>query len=57
MREVNSALHKLELFYLDYFNNFITIEKFAEFYGITEKKAVTLIAIGQHINQEGVRDE
>ena len=57
MREVNSALHKLELFYLDYFNNFITVEKFAEFYGITEKKAVTLIAIGQHINQEGVRDE
>ena len=57
MREVNSALHKLELFYLDYFNNFITIAKFAEFYGITEKKAVTLIAIGQHINQEGVRNE
>ena len=57
MREVNSALHKIELFYLDYFNNFITIAKFAEFYGITEKKAVTLIAIGQHINQEGVRNE
>ena len=57
MREVNSALHKLELFYLDYFNNFITIAKFAELYGITEKKAVTLIAIGQHINQEGVRNE
>jgi len=57
MREVNSALHKLELFYLDYFNNFITIAKFAEFYGISENKAVTLIAIGQHINQEGVRDE
>ena len=57
MREINSALHKLELFYLDYFNNFITIAKFAEFYGITENKAVTLIAIGQHINQEGVRDE
>ena len=57
MREVNNALHKLELFYLDYFNNFITIAKFAEFYGITEKKAVTLIAIGQHINQEGVRKE
>ena len=57
MREVNEALYKLELFYLDYVNNFITIAKFAEFYGITEKKAVTLIAIGQHINQEGVRDE
>ena len=57
MREINEALWKLELFYLDYFNNFITIAKFAEFYGITEKKAVTLIAIGQHINQEGVRNE
>ena len=57
MREINEALYKLELFYLDYFNNFITIAKFAEFYGISENKAVTLIAIGQHINQEGVRDE
>ena len=57
MREINEALLKLELFYLDFFNNYLSVKKFAEFYGITEKKAVTLIAIGQHINQEGVRNE
>ena len=57
MREINSALHKLELFYLDYFNNFITATKFAEFYGISEEKALTLIDIGKTMNHSGVRNE
>ena len=57
MREVNEALLKLELFYLDYFNNFITVKRFAEFYGITEEKALTLIDIGKTINNSGVRNE
>ena len=29
--------------YLDWVNNFLTIEKFAEYYGITYLEAVTLI--------------
>jgi len=57
VREINEALGKLELFYLDYFNNFITVTKFAEFYGISEEKALTLIDIGKTINNSGVRDE
>ena len=59
MREVNEALYKLELFYLDYVNNFITVKRFAEFYGISEKKALSLIDIGNEINLNlnGVRDE
>ena len=57
MREINEALWKLELFYLDYFNNFITIAKFAEFYGISEDKAVTLIDMGRVINHKGLRNE
>ena len=29
--------------YLDWFNNFLTIERFAEYYGITESFAYSLI--------------
>ena len=54
MREINTCIYKLELLYLDYFNNFSTIEKFAEFYGISEDKAITLIDIGRIINLKGI---
>ena len=57
MREINEALLKLESFYLDYVNNFITVKRFAEFYGISEKKALSLIDIGNEINLSGVRNE
>ena len=57
MREINEALYKLELFYLDYFNNFITATKFAEFYGISDDKAITLIDMGRVINNKGLRNE
>ena len=36
--------------YLDYVNNFLTVEKFAEHYGITEEKANEII-------EEGSRNE
>ena len=57
MREINTCIYKLELLYLDYFNNFNTTEKFAEFYGISENEAVTLIDIGRIINHKGDLDE
>ena len=57
MREVNEALYKLELFYLDFFNNYLSVKKFSEFYGISEDKAITLIDIGNEINLSGVRNE
>ena len=57
MKEVNNALKELELFYLDWFNNYLSVEKFAEFYGISENKAVTLIDMGRIINHKGLRNE
>ena len=57
MREVNEALKKLELFYLDFFNNYLSVKKFAEFYGISEDKAVMLIDMGRVINNKGLRNE
>ena len=57
MKEVNNALKELELFYLDWFNNYLSVEKFAEFYGISENKAVTLIDMGRIINHKGLVNE
>ena len=57
MREINEALKKLELFYLDFFNNYLSVKKFAEFYGISEDKAVMLIDMGRVINNKGLRNE
>ena len=57
MREINEALLKLELFYLDFYNNYLSVKKFAEFYGISEYKAVMLIDMGRVINNKGLRNE
>ena len=57
MREINEALLKLELFYLDFYNNYLSVKKFAEFYGISEDKAITLIDMGRVINHKGLRNE
>jgi hypothetical protein len=57
MREVNEALKKLELFYLDFFNNYLSVKKFAEFYGMSEDKAIILIDMGRVINHKGLRNE
>ena len=56
MREINISLYKLEVLYLDYFNNFLTVEKFAEFYGMSTNKALKLIELGRKINNERIRE-
>lgn len=33
--------------YLDYWNNFLTVERFAEYYGITEEQAINIINKGK----------
>lgn len=55
MREIYSALYKIEAFYLDYFNNYTTVNQIAKFYGITESKALKIINVGKLINHSGVR--
>ena len=37
--------------YLDYFNNFLTIERFAEWHAIGEKQAAAIISAGRKIHQ------
>lgn len=40
----------VETLFLDYFNNFLTIERFAEYYEMDIDKAKRVIKIGQKIN-------
>ena len=39
--------NKIIEMYLDYFNNFLTVERFAEYYNISEKKADKIINLGR----------
>ena len=57
MRETNKALAQLELLYLQWFNNFLSVKKFAEFYGMSEDKAIILIDMGRVINHKGLVNE
>ena len=43
--------NKIETLYLDWFNNFLTVERFAEYYGMPVSKAYRVIRIGRHLNQ------
>jgi hypothetical protein len=42
--------NKLETLYLDWFNNFLTVERFAEYYEMPVDKAHRVIRIGRCLN-------
>ena len=48
---MNNHKNTLNEIYLDYFNNYLTIDKFAEHNGITIDMARELIAIGRYIHE------
>lgn len=37
--------------FLDFFNDYLTVEKFAEHYGVTEKYAISLINEGNRLHE------
>lgn len=41
---------KIETMYLDYFNNFLTVDRFAEYYNISLPVAHIVLKIGQRLN-------
>lgn len=43
---------ELEALYIDYFNDFLTREKFAEHYHITPKLALIALHLGRSINKQ-----
>lgn len=40
--------------YLEWVNNYLTVEKFAEHYQVTEKDAVNLLSYGRRYHEERV---
>lgn len=48
MSEINKLSEKM---YLDYFNNFLTVEKFSEHYNIPEKLAIEIINNGRELRK------
>ena len=45
---------QLQEFYLDWVNNYLTMEKMAEHYGLTSEAVETLIDLGRLYHEEGV---
>jgi hypothetical protein len=45
---------KLTEYFLDWFNNFLTVERFAEYYGLTEPVANRVISWGRKLHERGV---
>ena len=41
---------KIERLYLSYFNDFLTAAYFAEYYGLSERKANAVITAGRKLN-------
>lgn len=42
----------IEEMYLDYFNNFLSVDYFAEYYNISKQKATNIINKGRLINHK-----
>lgn len=43
---------KLQNLFLDYFNNFLTVPYFAEYYGFSVEKAKRIIKLGEKIHEK-----
>jgi hypothetical protein len=52
-KQFNASFKKVHdriiLMYLDYFNNFLTVDSFAEHYNIDRNKALNIIARGREL--------
>jgi len=44
--------NRIKEMYLDYFNNFLTVDRFAEYYNISKQKATYIINKGRSINHK-----
>lgn len=49
-----TVLDVLQAFYLDYFNNYLTVGAIAEAHGLTDAQALTLINTGREVHEARV---
>ncbi len=47
-------MHKYRELFLDWFNNFLTIERFAEYYDLEVSEASRIIEIGREMHETAV---
>lgn len=46
--------NRLQELYLDWCNNFLTIERFAEYHNLSERKAFKIIKLGKQVHERRV---
>lgn len=46
---------KLQNLYLSWVNEFISLERFAEYYGMTEERANRVVNVGRDVHERHVR--
>jgi len=54
MEKLVQLLENAETLYIDYFNNFTSSERFAEYYKIDEMTANTIINLGRRMNHNEI---
>ena len=52
--EVRTVYDKLQLLFLDWWNDFLTVEYFAEYYEVSRQRAERVIAAGRKIHNRRV---
>lgn len=50
MNNTHQQIEWLNKFYLDYFNNYLTVEKMAEHHGISAEECRILVAAGKEVH-------
>lgn len=48
----NNSRDYLQALFLDYVNNFLTVQGFASYYDLAEHEAETLVSVGKRIHSE-----
>lgn len=48
---IESASYRLNEIYVDYLNNYLTIEKFAEHNGLTKEHAASVLNAGRYVHE------
>ena len=47
-----NSREQLQKIYLDWFNNFLSIRVFSQYYGISEESAIKLIDVGREVHNQ-----
>jgi hypothetical protein len=50
--KLRNALRDIEVFYLDYINNYLSVSSIAQAYGLSNAEAVIIIVVGKLINNK-----